>query len=119
MTAMHADIMAALDAAERSRVAIPPLTESQPALRVEDAYAVTAAWLDSKLSAGKRLVGRKVGLTSRAVQQQLGVGEPDFGFLLDSMLAPSGATLNRHDLLQPRIEPEIAFWLASAFADQV
>jgi len=47
------------------------------------------------------------------MQQQLGVGEPDFGFLLHAMLVPSGGTLQRRDLLQPRVEPEIAFWLAT------
>lgn len=108
---MHAEIMAALDTAERTRVSIPPLTETWPQLNADDAYAVQAAWLEKKLAAGGRLVGRKIGLTNRAMQQQLGVGEPDFGFLLESMLVPSGATLSRNELLQPRVEPEIAFWL--------
>jgi 2-keto-4-pentenoate hydratase len=75
---------------------------------------VQAAWLERKLAAGNSLAGRKVGLTSRAMQQQLGVDEPDFGFLLQSMLVPSGATLRRAELLQPRVEPEIAFWLRDA-----
>ena len=92
---------------------IPPLTETRPQLSPRDAYAVQAAWLEKKLAAGGRLAGRKVGLTSRAMQQQLGVGEPDFGFLLESMLVRSGATLIRSQLLQPRVEPEIAFWLES------
>jgi 2-keto-4-pentenoate hydratase len=110
---MHQEIMAALDAAERSRVPVQPLTETRPGLTAEDAYAVQGAWLARKLADGGRLAGRKVGLTNKAMQTQLGVGEPDFGFLLQAMLVPSGATLQRGDLLQPRVEPEIAFWLES------
>jgi 2-oxopent-4-enoate hydratase len=110
---MHQDIMETLDAAERTRVPVQPLTETRPGLTPADAYAIQGAWLARKLAAGGQLAGRKVGLTSKAMQQQLGVGEPDFGFLLQAMLVPSGGTLRRRDLLQPRVEPEIAFWLAS------
>ena len=105
--------MATLDTAERTRVPVQPLTETQPGLTAADAYAVQGAWLARKLAEGGRLAGRKVGLTNKAMQTQLGVGEPDFGFLLQAMLIPSGGTLQRADLLQPRVEPEIAFWLAS------
>jgi 2-keto-4-pentenoate hydratase len=108
---MHAEIMATLDAAERTRAAIPPLTQTHPQLSAADAYAVQDAWLQKKLAGGGRLAGRKIGLTNRAMQQQLGVGEPDFGFLMESMLVTSGATLRRGELLQPRVEPEIAFRL--------
>ncbi len=111
---MHNDIMETLYAAERTRVAVPPLTETQPDLTQADAYTIQDAWLRRKLREGERLVGRKVGLTSRAMQQQLGVEEPDFGFLLEAMLVPSASTLARAELLQPRVEPEIAFWLAGA-----
>src|SRR5207237_5891444 len=86
---MHNDIMETLHAAERTRVAVPPLTETRPELTQADAYAVQEAWLQRKLADGGRLAGRKVGLTSRAMQQQLGVDEPDFGFLLEAMLVPS------------------------------
>jgi 2-oxopent-4-enoate hydratase len=110
---MHLEIMEALDVAERTRVPVPPLTDARPGLTPADAYAVQGAWLERKLAEGGRLAGRKVGLTSRAMQQQLGVGEPDFGFLLQAMLVPSGGTLQRRELLQPRVEPEIAFWLAA------
>jgi 2-keto-4-pentenoate hydratase len=102
-----------LDSAAQQRAAIPPLTETYPGLTVADAYAVQSAWLQTRLAgASARLVGRKIGLTSAAMQQQLGVSEPDFGFLLDSMLIDAGGTLRRDELLQPRVEPEIAFWLA-------
>jgi 2-keto-4-pentenoate hydratase len=61
---------------------------------------------------GGQLVGRKIGLTSKAMQEQLGVNEPDYGFILDNMMVPSGSALPRAAFLLPRIEPEIAFWLA-------
>jgi 2-oxopent-4-enoate hydratase len=109
----HQRIVSALDTAERTRAPLPPLTETYTDLTQVDAYTVQAAWLERKLSAGGRLVGRKVGLTSLAMQKQLGVNEPDFGFLLHSMLVTSGSTLRRAELLQPRVEPEIAFWLAA------
>jgi 2-keto-4-pentenoate hydratase len=110
---MHADIVSTLDDAERTRVAIPPLTETHPHLTPADAYAVQAGWLARKLAAGGELAGRKVGLTSAAMQQQLNVHEPDYGFLLRSMLVDSGGTLQRHDLVRPRVEPEIGFWLSA------
>ena len=82
---------------------------------MEDAYAIQAAWLQQCVArgstTGERLIGRKVGLTNPAMQRQLGVHEPDFGFLLQSMLVQSGATIQSAELIQPRVEPEIAFWL--------
>jgi len=82
-------------------------------LTVEDAYAIQAAWLRRKLASdsGLRLVGRKVGLTAKAMQEQLGVSEPDFGFLLNRMLVASGGSIARDELILPRVEPEIAFYL--------
>lgn len=108
---MHADIAATLLEARNTRVSIQPLTETYPDLRPEDAYAIQAAWLERELGNGGKLAGRKVGLTSVAMQTQLGVDQPDYGFLLQTMLVPSGGTLQRGNLLQPRVEPEIAFWL--------
>lgn len=61
---------------------------------------------------GGQFVGRKIGLTSKAMQEQLGVNEPDYGFILDTMVVPSASVLPRAAFLLARIEPEIAFWLA-------
>jgi 2-oxopent-4-enoate hydratase len=110
----HAATAAVLDAAERNRAAVQPLTETLKGLTVQDAYAIQAAWLRHKLASASRptLVGRKVGLTARAMQEQLGVSEPDFGFLLDQMLVPDGGAIARQELILPRVEPEIAFVLA-------
>ena len=113
----YASIVEILDRAERERLAIPPLTDTYPGLSVQDAYAVQAATLRRRLGDGKtRLIGRKVGLTAKAMQEQLGVNEPDFGFLLSTMLVASGGTISRAALLQPRVEPEIAFYLKSDLA---
>ena len=103
---------ARLDQAEQSRMPLPPLSQEYPTLTPAQAYAIQSAWLELKLAKGARIIGRKIGLTSRAMQELLGVDQPDYGFLLDSMMVTSGGTLSRTDFLLPRIEPEIAFWLA-------
>ena len=103
---------ALLDQAEQSRMPLPPLSQEYPTLTSAQAYAIQSAWLELKLARGERIIGRKIGLTSRAMQELLGVDQPDYGFLLDSMVVTSGNTLARADFLLPRIEPEIAFWLA-------
>ncbi len=106
------DIAVALDRAERERIPLPPLSETYPGLTPTDAYAIQSVLFEMKLARGAWLVGRKIGLTSKAMQQQMGVDQPDYGFLLDTMAVPSGAMLACSEFLQARIEPEIAFWLA-------
>src|SRR5256712_214094 len=100
-----------LHRAERSRVPIVPLSEQHPSLTPAQSYAIQSAWLDLLRKEGAKVVGRKIGLTSKAMQEQLGVNEPDYGFILDTMVVPSGSTLPRNSFLLPRIEPEVAFWL--------
>lgn len=102
----------ALEQAEQSRVPIAPLSETYPFLTPVQSYAIQSAWLDIKRAQGMRLIGRKIGLTSQAMQQQMGVDQPDYGFLLDTMVVSPGGRLACSELIQPRIEPEIAFWLA-------
>src|SRR5712691_3536010 len=106
------DMAIALDRAERERTPLPPLSETYPLLAAAEAYAIQNALFDIKRARGTRLVGRKIGLTSPAMQQQMGVNQPDYGFLLDTMAVPPGGELACSELIQPRIEPEIAFWLA-------
>ena len=65
--------------------------------------------IERRLTAGERLVGRKVGLTSQAMQRQLGVDRPDFGAITDAMVVPNGGTLDPAALIAPRLEPEYAF----------
>jgi 2-keto-4-pentenoate hydratase len=81
--------------------------------RVTDAYAVQQASVDIWLARGRTVAGHKIGLTSKAVQEQLGVDEPDFGILFADMILHDGAEVAAGQILQPRIEGELAFVLKS------
>jgi len=98
--------------AEVERKPIEPISDSHPDLTVEDAYAIQTVNIERRVAAGQLIRGRKVGLTSRAMQQLLGVDEPDFGVLLDDMFVEDGVGVEAQKLLQPRVEAEIAFVLA-------
>jgi len=97
-----------------SRSTVAPLTERYPEITVDDAYRISAELLKLRTIGGERVIGKKIGLTSRAVQEMLGVHQPDFGFLTDKMAYADGATLSLREtgLIQPRAEGEIAFVLA-------
>lgn len=101
----------ALYEAERTRQALPPLVETYEGLSADEAYAIQRLLIDRKVRDGAKIVGHKIGLTSVAMQQLLGVDQPDFGQLLDTMILADGATLRRDDLIYPRVEAEIAFVL--------
>ncbi|GAA1648685.1 2-keto-4-pentenoate hydratase [Georgenia ruanii] len=90
---------------------VPPLTETYPGMGVEDAYAVQHLQLEHWRAAGRVVRGHKVGLTARVMQRQLGVDQPDYGQLLDTMILGDGAALDPRAFLQPKAEPEIAFVL--------
>lgn len=97
------------------RRTVPPLRSRGWALEVDDSYAISSAFLHKRLGAGERIIGKKIGVTSKAVQDMLGVHQPDFGFLTDSMRVESGATVRIADrLIQPRAEGEIALILGKA-----
>lgn len=81
------------------------------------AYAVQARLTADRIAAGARVVGRKIGLTSRAVQEQLGVDQPDFGVLFDDMAHLDGDVLDAGAVLQPRVEAEVAFVLGADLDD--
>jgi 2-keto-4-pentenoate hydratase len=101
-----------LDAAWRSHTPIPPLSETEGISSVATAYAIQSHWAKMRLARGEKIIGRKIGLTSKAIQQQLGVGEPDYGTLWHSSYYPATAgrvEIPAGDFLQPRIEGEIAF----------
>lgn len=97
--------------AERSKQAVPPLTQQYTELNVTDAYNVQLEVLKRKLSEGRTVIGKKVGLTSVAMQKMLGVDEPDYGHLLDDMKVENGAKVKVSNLLSPKIEAEIGFVL--------
>jgi 2-oxopent-4-enoate/cis-2-oxohex-4-enoate hydratase len=91
--------------------AIEPLTERFPEMSVDDAYNVQKLVIQHQLDAGARIVGKKIGVTSDAVMQLLNVHQPDFGYLLDTMLRDEGAPIDISKLIQPKAEGEIAFVL--------
>jgi 2-oxo-3-hexenedioate decarboxylase/2-keto-4-pentenoate hydratase len=99
-----------VDAAAR-RKPIPPLSSTFPGLGLDDAYAVQRLVVESRVEQGRRVRGHKVGLTSRAMQEMLGVDEPDYGVLLDDMFFADGDDVPAARFLQPRVEVEIAFLL--------
>jgi 2-oxopent-4-enoate/cis-2-oxohex-4-enoate hydratase len=102
-----------LYAALRGRTTVAPLTERFAGLTIEDAYGASRRMLDRRLADGERLVGRKIGVTSEAVQKMLDVRQPDFGALTDVMMFEDHADVPVGKLLiQPRAEGEIAFVLA-------
>lgn len=97
--------------AEESRQPLDPLTARFPEISVADAYQIQLEGIALKTAGGQRIVGKKIGLTSKAMQQLLLVPEPDYGQLLDSMLIPPGEAAPISRLLQPKAEGEIAFFL--------
>ncbi|AKH88948.1 2-oxo-hept-4-ene-1,7-dioate hydratase [Edwardsiella tarda] len=101
-----------LDQAEQSRVQIRALSLEYPQITLEDAYAIQRAWVAQKIAAGRRLVGHKIGLTSRAMQISSQITEPDYGALLDDMLFADGGEISTDRFIVPRIEVELAFILA-------
>src|SRR4051812_8649887 len=96
-----------LTQAAETRPPIEPLTDRAPDLRVEDAYAIQSRVIERRIAGGTRMVGRKIGLTSKPMQEMLGVNEPDFGVLLDDMMVEDGDEIPLGGLLQPRIEAEL------------
>ncbi|MCB9683233.1 MAG: fumarylacetoacetate hydrolase family protein [Alphaproteobacteria bacterium] len=100
----------ALYAALRARTVVDPLTVQDPSITIDDAYHVSRRILERRLDDGERLVGKKIGVTSRAVQDMLGVHQPDFGYLTDAMHGDGELPISRL-LIQPRAEGEIAFVL--------
>jgi 2-oxo-hept-3-ene-1,7-dioate hydratase len=107
-----ADLARRLEEAERTRVVMPQLSMLHPGMTIDDAYAVQLAWRDLKLAAGRTVAGRKIGLTSRAMQRAQEVDEPDRGIYFDDMMWTSGATIPHGRFIRPRVEAEVAFELA-------
>jgi 2-keto-4-pentenoate hydratase len=101
-----------LDAAWQNNAPIEPLSESAGLSSVDDAYAIQTHWTSMRLARGEKITGRKIGLTSLKVQQQLGVDEPDYGAICESSYFKtenSRADVPTSDFLQPRVEAELAF----------
>jgi 2-oxo-hept-3-ene-1,7-dioate hydratase len=101
-----------LDVAERSRTQLDHFSARHPEMTIADAYAIQRAWMRRKLADGRRSIGRKIGLTSRAMQRSVNITEPDYGLLLDDMLFPDGQDIPITRFIEPRVEVELAFILA-------
>ena len=94
-----------------TRSVIDPLTARHPELTVEHAYRIQQRMIERRVEAGERIIGKKIGVTSRAVMNMLGVYQPDFGYMLDGMIYNEGASVPIDTLIQPKAEGEIAFIL--------
>lgn len=94
------------------RKTLRPLTERYPNITLENAYQISLRMLERRLAAGEHIIGKKIGLTSKAVQNMLGVGQPDFGYLTNKMAFSQGEEMPiSSQLMQPKAEGEIAFIL--------
>lgn len=104
-------IAIALEQAREAGTAIPRFTKADGALTVADAYAIQWRGIERRIAIGERVIGAKLGLTSEAKQQTMGVDEPIYGWLTDAMRHPSGEPLDLDRFIHPRVEPEIGFLL--------
>jgi 2-oxo-3-hexenedioate decarboxylase len=114
----HEKLAERVDEAARTASAIQQLTETET-LDVAQAYAIQALSLDRRVARGEKLIGVKMGLTSRAKMIQVGVDEVIWGRLTDAMRLEEGGSLSRSRYVHPRIEPEIAFLLKAPLAGEV
>ncbi|WP_235508322.1 2-oxo-hept-4-ene-1,7-dioate hydratase [Agromyces sp. Soil535] len=111
----HATIAAIADrlsAAERDRATVDLLTTSHPGMTVEDSYAVQNEWRRRGVAAGRRLIGRKIGLTSKVMQAATGITEPDYGAIFADAVFENGSLIEHDRFSNVRIEVELAFVLA-------
>jgi 2-oxo-3-hexenedioate decarboxylase len=113
-TMNEAEILAlaeTVDTAAASATEIAMLTGDGREIAIDDAYAIQSASIARRLDRGERVVGMKMGLTSRAKMEQVGVHEPIYGILTSSMIVNDGGAIRMEELCHPRIEPEVAFVL--------
>lgn len=104
-------LAAELDESERTKVQIPQFSLRYPEIAIPDAYRIQRAWVRRKLGRGRKVVGHKIGLTSRAMQRTSNITEPDYGTLLDDMFFQDGGDLDMTRFIAPRVEMELAFVL--------
>jgi len=108
------EIAGRLREAERTKTPTKQISQSHPDLTVDDAYAIQRAGVDLAAADGRVVRGRKIGLTSRVMQQAVGITEPDYGVLYDDMFFADGSVVPRDRFIAPRVEVELAFVLGSA-----
>lgn len=102
--------------ADRDRTVLPRLTARYPEMVIDDSYAIQKIWSERRITAGARLVGHKIGLTSKVMQVATGITEPDYGVIHDDMVYESGAVLDFDRFSNVRIEVELAFVLNKPLA---
>jgi 2-oxo-hept-3-ene-1,7-dioate hydratase len=112
----HAEAARRLDEAEQTRRQIRMLTITDPGMAMVDAYAVQNAWRALKMARGERVVGHKIGLTSKAMQAAVGINQPDSGFLTERMVFGDGGVVPVDRFIGLRIEAELAFVLKAPLA---
>ncbi|MCX8563059.1 2-keto-4-pentenoate hydratase [Mycolicibacterium mucogenicum] len=109
---VRAELAASLAEAERSRVAMSPMTDTYADIDVVDAYEIQLLNIRQRVAEGARVVGHKVGLSSEAMQKMMNVDEPDYGHLLDDMQVFEDKPVLTSNYLSPRVEVEVGFVLA-------
>jgi 2-oxo-hept-3-ene-1,7-dioate hydratase len=97
--------------AEATRTPAQQLSTTYPQIVIEDSYAISSLVTQRKIASGAKLIGHKIGLTSKAMQQSSQIDEPDYGHLLDTMLLNDGAKVPFDQFCVPRVEPELTFIL--------
>jgi 2-oxo-hept-3-ene-1,7-dioate hydratase len=111
-TTIHQALARDLAQSESSRIQLPQFSRLHPGMDIADSYAIQRAWVQLQLQQGRRAIGHKIGLTSRAMQIASQITEPDYGTLLDSMLLQGGSEVEAARFIVPRLEVEFAFILA-------
>jgi 2-oxo-hept-3-ene-1,7-dioate hydratase len=114
--AQVADLASRLHRAESTRTQIRQFSLEIPDITIEDAYSVQKEWVRRKIEEGRRAIGHKIGLTSRAMQRSSNINEPDYGVLLDDMLFTDGFDISMERFIVPRVEVELAFVLRDRLA---
>jgi 2-oxo-hept-3-ene-1,7-dioate hydratase len=112
----HAALARELDESERTRKQVEQFSKRHPEMTMADSYAIQSAWIKLQRKAGRKVIGHKIGLTSRAMQIASQITEPDYGTLLDSMLLRDGSEVEAARYIVPRFEVEFAFILARPLA---
>lgn len=104
--------------AEKARRSVRQVSLDHPDMTIDDAYAIQRRWVEMKVAEGRRIIGHKIGLTSRAMQMSSQIDEPDYGTLLDDMLFPEGSEIPMDRFVAPMVEVELAFILKSPLAGE-
>ncbi|HEY3537402.1 MAG TPA: 2-oxo-hepta-3-ene-1,7-dioic acid hydratase [Trinickia sp.] len=109
---LHRSLAHELHDAERSCMPVRQFSQRYPEMSIADSYAIQRAWMAIKREEGRKVIGHKIGLTSRAMQISAQISEPDYGTLLDDMLVEDGGEIEASRFIVPRIEVEFAFILS-------